>query len=225
MMGSSMHCRALEASLKNGSPEDCLVCIRKTLAAVDSTEIRATHRLAAALRLAIDHVEAKSKNDSVVLQICSSFAARVRVLDPRRVTHGKNLDEVIQAYATKGQPGRADKDEWDAPPPLSLSEQMRLIDVQRPFQSHVKGQFILKPGVDGQAMMTDALDGRALTVEVLLKLHRHLEKSFSAGGCVLSDGALMAEVQRILKLQHSLPAVDRTQTACTGMMDELSARN
>jgi hypothetical protein len=210
----------LEAATKD-APDLCLAVIRKSLSAIEAGEIRSTHRVAAALRSAIESVERRSKNDAVSLQICQSFSARVRKLDPRRTTRGANPEQEIIAAYDKSQSDRPDTDQWDKPG-LDLEEQMRLIDVQRPYQVHSDGRFILRPGAGGQAMMTDALDGRALTVEVLLKLHRRLEKSFSAGGCVLSDGALFAETTRILKLQHSLPTP--THNKLEGMWDEIMSR-
>jgi hypothetical protein len=117
------------------------------------------------------------------------------------------------------------RDEWDSEPPLPIQEQLRLVDVQRAFQSFVNGRFILRSGADSRALILSALDGRPLTVPVLLKLHRHMEQSFSSNGIALASGPLFSELGRVLRSQGALPAVDPNErTYGEKLLEELLLR-
>jgi hypothetical protein len=117
-------------------------------------------------------------------------------------------------------------DEWDRPAPLSTEEAFRLLEVQRPFQTFVNGDFVLKPGVNTRAMIDAALNGRPFMIHVLKKLHSHMERSFNAGGVGLACGPLYVELGRILRNQGALPAIDPSQkTYGEKLMEELYARN
>lgn len=99
-------------------------------------------------------------------------------------------------------------DSWDCDPPLPFDEAMRIARCDLPYSVHVGGEFRLRPGATPTTitrMLESALDGRPNTPENLLKLYRHMEKSFSSGGIALACGALFAELTRILREQGKLP--------------------
>jgi hypothetical protein len=118
------------------------------------------------------------------------------------------------------------RDEWDREPPLPMQEQLRLADVQRPFQKFVSGQFILRPGADSRALILSALDGRDFSVPVLLKLYGLIHNNFTAGGVGLTSGPLYSELKRILISQGALPTVDpAAKTYGDDLMSEIEARS
>jgi hypothetical protein len=117
-------------------------------------------------------------------------------------------------------------DEWDRPAPLSTGEAFRLLEVQRPFELFVKGDFVLKPGANSREMIEQALNGRPFMIHVLKKLHSHLERSFNAGGVGLAHGPLYTELTRILRSQGALPAIDTNEmTYGEKLMAELDSRD
>jgi len=96
------------------------------------------------------------------------------------------------------------RDEWLSDT-LPLTEQLRLVDCQRPFQIHSQGRFVLRPDADATELIAAALGERENTTENLLLLHRHLATSFSHRGCSLTDGPLYKEVQRLLIADGLIP--------------------
>jgi hypothetical protein len=210
MLGSSFE-HALGAALLQG-PDARLLCVRKTVVAIEKRELRPTHRLCAALRLAINSIADDPAAEPTRIQECAIFHQRVRAFDPRRAS--AQPEKIADSFASRifgDIPDRTDDDIWDSAPPLPLAEALRLSFLR---------------GADPRALILAALDGRDFSLPVLLKLHSHMQRSFDAGGTALASGPLFSELERILTAQNVLPAIDPlAKTYGEELMEELEARN
>ena len=161
---------------------------------------------------------------------------RIRSFDPRRAAKQGEVKDDTDLIAACSRPEDTDKEDeagttshsddvWDAPPPLPVEETLRIAYVQQPFSALVCGEFVLKPGSDCKQMIEAALDGRLFTEANLLKLHSHMERSFSAGGAALASGPLFSEITRILRSQGALPPIDLMKKSYGDrLMEELNLR-
>jgi hypothetical protein len=228
MIGSSASQIALTAVLDQPL-EDRLRLARKTITAVESEDLKSTHRLCTLLRNVLASVCEDSTATSEQIRLCGELRNRVSKIDPRRLkVERTNRGDDLLASCDRGTGAveTTDGDPWLGSPPLPMEEWSRLLECEKPCQIYVGGQFTIRPGSDLKGMFEQALDARQPTVENLKRLHFHLENSFLSGGPALASGPLYLEVSRILREQGALPPIDPTgQTYGQKLLQELQSRD
>jgi hypothetical protein len=232
MIGASSSIAALKASLSQ-SVDVRLTRLKKTIVAVEEKQVKNTDQLGRALKKVLMSIKRVPDVTPEQLQLVADYRSRVGKFDLRKTeteSKAESKTEALFAACTDDAlsismaPSSSTGDEWDKVPPLSNEEAFRLVDIERAYSTYVSGQFILKPGADTKAMIEAAIDGRPFTVATLMKLHSHLEGSFTSGGIALASGPLFSELTRILRAQGALPPPSE-KTYGELILEELIARS
>ena len=187
-----------------------LEALKTTIPSVEQGLVKNTDELARKLITVLTSITRDPSATSDQLAAAAKYRMRVSAFDPRKTEKEVEADALAAACSRTDDIDAGDEavsntgDIWDAPPPLPTEETLRLVELQRPYSIYVAGAFVLRPGADVKTMIESALDGREFGVPTLLKLHRHLKESFSAGGIALAGGPLFSELQRILNERGAL---------------------
>jgi len=133
------------------------------------------------------------------------LAALEPVVPKRKPGRPRKQFAVSATAPIQNQPQRQSADVWDSSKPV-YGEIHRIIEIMRPYEEHVRGNFVIREGTDLDRMVDQIFDGRKRTTNNLLKLYKFMRLKWENGVACMISQPLYELVTKILHTEGAIEA-------------------